>query len=171
MRLPWPALAGGVVVAALGAFGLIRGAMPQSLAASASGASSSSPIVIGGAFVRPPVPPSRNAAAYFTVYNTTGSPDRLLSVETGLGTDAVLHTVGTNGSMSVDPDGAVIPAHGSLTLSVGKGHVMIEGVTGTLKPGQHVDLELDFANAGSFDIAAPVVAYGSPAPTPSGAHS
>ncbi|HVU91031.1 MAG TPA: hypothetical protein VHC23_02285, partial [Jatrophihabitans sp.] len=83
MRLPWTAVAGGVAVAALGATGLIRGAMPQS--AATSGNAPSAPIVVTGAFVRPPVPPSTNAAAYFTIYNTTGKADELLSVESGAG--------------------------------------------------------------------------------------
>jgi len=165
VRLPWQALAAGVAVAALGASGLVRGAMPQSSAAGPS--ADAAPIVVSGAFVRPPLPPNKTAAAYFTVYNTTGQDDRLLSVETGAGADAVLHTSG----MTPRPEGVVVPAHGRLVLAVGKGHVMIEGVTGRLEPGQHVTLELDFANAGSIDVAAPVVAYGRPAPTPSGAPS
>jgi copper(I)-binding protein len=169
MRLPWPALAGGVVVAALGASGLIRGAVPQSVGSSTE--SSAGPIVVTGAFVRPPIPPSKNAAAYFTVYNTTGQADRLLSVASGAGLDAVLHTTNAQGQMTVQPDGVAIPAHGHLTLAVGKGHVMIEHVTGTLKPGQQVDLELDFATAGPIDVVAPVVDYGKPTPTPSGAPS
>jgi len=171
MRLPWPALAGGMVVTALGAAGLIRGAMPQPAAATGDDTGVSAPIVVTGAYVRAPVPPTKSAAAYFTVYNTTGTPDRLLSVETGAGATAVLHTVGANGSMTVSPNGAVIPAHGHLTLSTGHGHVMIEQLYGTLKSGQQVDLELDFAKAGSINIAAPVIAAGAPVPTPSGASS
>jgi copper(I)-binding protein len=164
MRLPWPALAGGVVVAAVGAAGLIRGAMPQPIAAG-DVTSAANPIVVTGAYVRAPVPPTQSAAAYFTVFNTTATPDRLLSVESGAGATAVLHTVGANGSMAVAPNGAIIPAHGHLTLSTGRGHVMIEQLYGTLKPGQHVDLELDFAEAGSIDITAPVIAAGAPVPS------
>jgi copper(I)-binding protein len=166
MRLPWPAVAGGVLVAAMGAAGLVRGSMTQ---AAEPGPSAAGPIVVTNAYVRPPVAPSTNAAAYFTVYNTTGSADRLISVETGAGTNAVLHLTRPDGSMVMAPQGAVVPAHGSLTLRTGEGHVMIEHVIGTLKPGQRVDLELDFENAGPIDIVAPVVALGSPAPT--GGHS
>lgn len=165
MRLPWPALTGGAIVAAVGAAGLIRGAMPQP-SATDSGGPAANPIVVTGAYVRAPVPPTQSAAAYFTVYNTTATPDRLLSVGSGAGATAVLHTVGANGSMTVAPNGAVIPAHGHLTLSTGRGHVMIEQLYGTLKPGQHVDLELDFAEAGSIDITAPVIAAGAPVPSP-----
>lgn len=99
----------------------------------------------------------------------------------------MLH-VGTNGQMSAAPDSVVIPAHGRLTLSTGQGHVMIEHLIGVLKPGQDVDIELDFQTAGPIDVVAPVIAVGAPAPTgspdpgssdhgqsnsptPSGAHS
>ncbi len=50
--------------------------------------------------------------------------------------------------MTAVPTGCVIPAHGSLVLSTGKGHVMISSLFGQLKPGQNVNLELTFANAG-----------------------
>jgi copper(I)-binding protein len=60
--------------------------------------------------------------------------------------------------MTVPADGVVIPAHGRLVLSVGQGHVMIENVFGTLKPGDNVNLSLTFENAGTIDVNAPVVA-------------
>ena len=175
MRLPWGAVAGAVVVAALGAVGLVRGAMPESSAAGPSAAPN--PIVVSGAYVRAPVPPTKVAAAYFTVRNTTGTPDRLTGVVTGAGASAVLHTVAPDGSMSAAANGALIPAHGSLVLSTGKGHVMIEQLFGRLVAGQHVNIELDFSNAGPIDVVAPVIAVGAPAPTgptapsSSGAHS
>jgi copper(I)-binding protein len=164
MRIPWPGVAAGVVAIAVGTAGLVRGSVPQSSGA-ASGPSSANPIVVTGAFVRPPLPPSKNAAVYFTVYNTTGKPDRLQAVTAAIGTDAVLHTAG----MTNDPNGVVIPAKGHLALSVGHGHVMIEGVTTRLAPGQQVNVELDFENAGPVDVSAPVVPLGQP--TPSGAPS
>ena len=55
------------LVAALGVAGLIRGAVAQSPASSGSPASDAGPIVVTNAYVRAPVPPSRTAAAYFTV--------------------------------------------------------------------------------------------------------
>ncbi len=73
----------------------------------------------------------------------------------------MLHTAG----MSTDSDGAVIPAHGKLVLSTGKGHVMIEQLFGTLKPGQNVNLALTFERAGEIEVSAPVIALGAPAPT------
>jgi copper(I)-binding protein len=172
VRLPWPAAASGVVVAALGVAGLVRGAVPQSVA-SGPAASAAGPIVVTNAYVRPPVPPNDTAAAYFTVYNTTARPDRLLSVQSGAGAVSVLHTIGPGGVMSVAANGVVVPAHGSLVLSTGKGHVMISQLFGRLRAGQSVDLELDFQDAGPIDVVARVIPVGAPAPgaVPSGAHS
>jgi copper(I)-binding protein len=160
MRIPWPAVLGGTLVAAVGAVGLIRGAVPVASA----GADSDSPsIVVTNAYVREPAPPTDAAAAYFTVYNTTAQDDTLRSVYSGAGATSVLHTI-VNGTMTAAGNGAVIPAHGSLVLSTGKGHVMIEKLIGRLVPGQSVNLELVFANAGPIDITAPVIALGAPAP-------
>lgn len=154
MRTPWAAVAGGVVIGALGVAGFVRGEMPVT---ASSGAAPTQPIVISQARVVPPLPPSRTAAAYFTVTNTTGKADRLLSVITGAGEESVLH-VYVKGVMTSPPDGVVVPAHGRLVLRTGQGHVMIENVFGTLKPGDNVNLSLTFQNAGTIDVDAPVVA-------------
>lgn len=160
MRIPWPAALGATLVAAVGAIGLIRGAVPL---ASAGGKTDSPPIVVTNAYVRAPAPPTDAAAAYFTAYNTTAQADTLRSVTSGAGATTVLHAT-VNGTMTVATQGVVIPAHGSLVLSTGKGHVMIEQLFGKLLPGQNVNLELNFANAGPIDISAPVIALGAPAP-------
>lgn len=165
MRLPWPAVVAGTLAAALGATGLIRAAVPQPAAGGSAAPSAAGPIVVTGAYVRAPVPPTPSAAAYFTVYNTTGRPDRLLSVQTGAGAVSVLHAANPDGSMTVSPDGVVVPAHGTLVLTTGKGHVMIEQLFGKLTAGQTVNMELDFQNAGPIDVVAPVIAVGAPAPT------
>jgi copper(I)-binding protein len=88
----------------------------------------------------------------------------------------VLHRVNADGSMSASPSGALVPAHGTLVLTTGKAHVMIEHLFGKLKAGQTVNIELNFVNAGSIDIVAPVIGIGQPPPNgdaavPSGAPS
>lgn len=163
MRMPWQAVVGGVAIAALGAAGLVRAAVPVTPRSAPAAAEPA--IVVFGAYVRAPAPPTDAAAAYFTVRNGSARADRLVSVQTGAGADAVLHTAG----MTVNRGGAVIPAHGELVLSTGKGHVMIEKLFGTLRPGQNVNLDLTFARAGVISVSAPVVALG--APVPPGGHS
>ena len=163
----WPAAVGGVLVAALGVTGLIRGAVAQT--PDSGPATSAAPILVTGAYVRAPVPPTRVAAAYFTVYNTTGSDIRLVSVITGAGATAVLHTVAADGSMHAAPSGTRIPAHGRLVLTTGRAHVMIEHLFGKLVAGQTVNVELEFDAVAPIDVVAPVVAVG--APVPVGGHS
>jgi periplasmic copper chaperone A len=159
MRMPWQAAVGGVAVAVLGAVGLVRGAVP--LPSAGGGTSAAEPIVVSNAYVRAPAPPTDAMAAYFTIFNTTGKPDRLVSVTSGAGEMTMVHTAG----MTDDPNGVVIPAHGKLVLSTGHGHVMIEKLFGTPKAGQTVNLDLNFAKAGVVSIAAKVIALGAPVPT------
>jgi copper(I)-binding protein len=163
VKLPLRPLAVGLAVAGLGAAGLVRAAIAQPSVARAE-ASGAGPIVVTNACVRQPVPPSHTAAAYFTVYNTTDRADRLLSVETGAGAAAVLHTTRHNGSMTGAAGGTLVGAHSRLVLAPGRGHAMIQHVYGTLSPGQHVNLELDFQAAGPIDVVARVISFLAPVP-------
>jgi copper(I)-binding protein len=144
-----------LVVTVAGIAALARGAVPQA-AASGGATSNSPPIVVSDAYVREPASPTV-AAAYFTIYNTTGSPDTLQSAESGAGRYSVLHTETTGGGMTVTAAGVIIPAHGSVTFKPTTGHLMIENLYGTLTPGQTVDLELDFMKAGPVIVEAPVI--------------
>jgi copper(I)-binding protein len=165
VRTPLPAVVAGVAALAVGGAGVVRGEMPQAAPAAPSASTSvAAPIVVGGAYVRQPVPGSRTAAAYFTVYNTTGKADRLVAVTSGVGATAVLHAY-VHGRMTAARDGVVIGPHRSLTLSTGKGHVMIQQLYGALRVGSSVDLELTFSRAGTIDVTAPVIGLTAVPPT------
>jgi periplasmic copper chaperone A len=156
-------------VAVVGLAGLIRGAVP--LAAAGGGGTvsvpSAAPIVVTNAYVREPASPDV-AAAYFTISNTTDTDDTLIGVDSGAGKTTALH----NGSMAEMTGGLRIPAHSSVTLSPGDGHVMIQDLLGPLKPGQTVNLQLTFAHNIPLIVQAPVISINAPAPgasPPSGA--
>jgi copper(I)-binding protein len=152
-----------VIVTLAGVVGLARGATPDSVAAG-GGTTGSPPIVVTDAYVRQPASPDV-AAAYFTVYNTTAVADTLVSAASGAGEESVLHTE-TNGSMTATPSGGVvIPAHGNVVFKPTTGHVMIEKLIGSLLPGQSVDIELTFANAGLVVFQAPVIGIYATPPT------
>jgi periplasmic copper chaperone A len=151
-----------VAVAVVGFAGLIRGAVPQAASGGLGGAATD-PIVVSGAYVREPASPDV-AAAYFTVYNTTGTDDTLTSVASGAGESASVMTEDASGGMRVSAAGLRIPAHSSVTLKPGTGHVMIERLVGTLRPGQYVNLELNFVNAGPVNVSAPVIAINAEPP-------
>ena len=158
------ALVVGALIAAVGVLGLVRGAVPSAPAGEmASGMAAASPITVEGAYVREPASPDV-AAAYFTVYNTTGQPDTLISVTTGAGEQATLH-LDKGGTMTTADGGITVPAHGSVTLKAGTGHVMIQKLFGPLRAGQTVNIELTFAINGTVLVTAPVI--GVLAPTPS----
>lgn len=161
MRIPLPAAVAGAAVAALGVAGLIRGAVPQS--AQPAGAPH---LTVTGAFVRAPAPPTKLAAAYFTVRNDGGAADQLLSVQTPAAGEAALHT-DIGGQMVGLATGATVPAHGALVLRAGGDHVMLGQLTGTLRAGQRIVLTLTFRQAGTIDVTAPVIAPGAAAPTAS----
>lgn len=160
MRLPLPAVVAGLAVAALGAAGLVRAAVPSG----SDGGTAAAPITVTGAFVRAPAPPNEEAAAYFTVHNNTGTADRLIAVVTGAAHESMLHE-DAGGRMVPLPAGARVPAHGTLVLTAGQDHVMLEHLVGTMRAGQSVQLTLTFQHAGTVDVTAPVIAPGAPAPT------
>jgi periplasmic copper chaperone A len=161
-RLSLPLIA-AVLLTLAGVAGLVRGSGPQAASSdSAAVAGPSGPIVVSGAYVREPAN-ELNAAAYFTIYNTTGTPDELTTVDSGAGAQTTLHSE-SSGVMQHSA-GLSIPAHGSVTLSPGKGHVMIEKLYGPLKPGQSVNFRLTFAKAGQLLLTVPVIAVTAPAPT------
>ena len=170
MRRPPVLVAVAGVVAVVGLAGLIRGAVPLAAAGGGGSASSSAgvPIVVTNAYVREPASPDV-AAAYFTISNTTGTDDTLISVDSGAGKETALH----NSSMAEMTGGLRLPAHSSVTLSPGNGHVMIENLLGPLQPGQTVNLQLTFAHNIPLIVEAPVIAINAPAPgastSPSGA--
>jgi copper(I)-binding protein len=163
MRVPMPAVAAGLAVAALGAAGLVRAAVPSGV----DGATSAAPITVTGAFVRAPAPPTKTAAAYFTVHNNTGTADRLLTVTTGAARESMLHN-DVNGRMTMLMSGVAVPAHGTLVLTAGQDHVMLEHLVGTMRAGQRVQLTLTFQHAGTIGVTAPVIAPGAAAPTGAG---
>ena len=161
MRLPWPAVVGGVLAAVIGAAGLVRGATPPSVSAG-SGPSAAPPIVVTNAWLRPPVPPTDSVAVYLTIYNTTSQPDTLESVVSGAGASTGLHYV-IDGQMTATTS-ITVPAKTNVVLGPSTGHVMIAGLYGRIRAGQTVNLELNFANAGPVDVAATVIGLLAPAP-------
>jgi copper(I)-binding protein len=164
-RLPL-SLVAAVLLTLVGLAGLLRGAVPQQAAGSPAphnSAVSGEPMVVSGAYVREPAN-GVSAAAYFTITNNTDTPDVLRTVESGAGAETSLHTE-QGGSMQANSGGLSIPAHGSVVLSPGKGHVMIERLYGPLKAGQSVNFELEFDKNGRLLVTAPVIGVTAPAPT------
>lgn len=159
MVRPVVTLSAAVLALLLGVAGLARGLSPQH---TVSPGDTGGGIVVGGAYVREPAN-ALNAAAYFTIFNTSGADDQLMSISSGAGADTGMHTE-DNGTM-VAVANLTVPAHSRVVFEPGKYHVMIDRLYGPLKPGSTVNFELQFRHAGQVLVTAPVVAIGSPAPT------
>ncbi|MFV0532863.1 MAG: copper chaperone PCu(A)C [Cumulibacter sp.] len=129
-------------------------------------------IAVYGAYVREPA--TNTAAAYFAMTNVGDSTDTLVAVSSPVSTSAMLHDVGKDelngtggmdsGSMTPTPEVELEPGE-TVTLAPTAGHMMLEGVSGTLEPGSTVNLHLVFENAGTITVKAHVIALTDPAPT------
>jgi copper(I)-binding protein len=178
MRAFRPVYPIAAVVLVLGAIGLVRGTVAPGAPAGTPAATAPSGIVVGditvrGAYVREPASPDV-VAAYLSITNSGSVPDTLLSIATGAAKKAELHDLpGVRASGAAGQAGGehqasgplVIAPGATITLSPGKGHIMLENPTGTLKPGDRVSLVLTFDVAGQVLVEAPVIAISAPAPT------
>ena len=115
---------------------------------------------IDKAWVRESPPGSVNGAAYFLV-NGSEADDRLIgvTVSADIADRAELHTHKHEaGMMKMEKVDAIdIPAGGQATLKPHGDHVMLIGLKRLLKEGETIVLELQFGQAGTISIDAPVL--------------
>lgn len=167
------AAVGAALVAALALTGCGSPPMSMSSAPAASDAvvnAQAGDITIRGAWARPTVAggghdhgsdaaaTGMNSAAYMVIENKGAAPDRLVDVASDSAKMVQLHqTSMKDGIMKMEhlPDGAEIPAGGSLVLKPASYHVMLLDAQ-KLAPGASIKVTLKFENAGSVTIDVPV---------------
>jgi periplasmic copper chaperone A len=130
-------------------------------------------IAVYGAYVREPA--TDTAAAYFSMTNVGDAKDTLIAVASPVAASASMHDIGKDapsgdqgmdsGSMVPTPTVQLQPGD-TVTLKPAGGHLMLEGVSGSLQPGSRINLQLVFEHAGTITIKAPVIALTAPAPSP-----
>lgn len=130
-------------------------------------------VAVYGAYVREPA--TDTAAAYFSMTNVGDAADTLVAVSSPVSASASMHDVGKkapdggegmdSGSMVPTPTVELAPGD-TITLEPAGGHMMLEGVSGSLAPGSTVNLQLVFEKAGTITVKAPVIALTAPAPAP-----
>lgn len=102
-------------------------------------------------------------AAFGTLLNHSDTELTVVGVETDAATEVELHeTVQDASGISVmreNPDGFVIPAHGTFLLEPGGNHFMLMGVTAPLVPGAEVSLRIRLADGGTIEVVATVKDY------------
>jgi copper(I)-binding protein len=169
-RLPAGLVAAALAVL-LGVGGLVAGARAPAPGTAGDAAAPAGPgvavgaLTVSNAYIRQPASPDV-AAAYLTVRNDGGDADRLSSAYCGAATTTTVH--GEQGAMQAGgtaPETPVsIAANSVVTLSPGKGHIMLDKLTGTLRAGDTVSLLLRFDKAGQVLVEVPVIGIGAPAP-------
>lgn len=127
-------------------------------------------VVIDHPWSRATAPGAANAAAYFTLTNTGGAPDRLLSASTPAAGKAELHThLMDNGVMRMRPVEAIDVAPGTpATLAPGGLHVMLLGLAKPLEKGQSFPLTLVFEKGGSVTVEVSIQGAGDAQPAHGG---
>lgn len=100
-----------------------------------------------------------SSAAYFVIRNTGPSDDVLTGVQTDIAQKAELHeSVMTGTMMQMKALGEVtIPAGQSVAFKPGGKHVMLMGLKGPLKKGDHFSLTLNFRNAGAKTVSVEIL--------------
>lgn len=108
-------------------------------------------------WVRQNPPGASVTAAYMVIENPTAATAELLSVSCGCSASASIHlTEMREGSMVMKEVASVaVPAGGSVALSPGGHHVMLEGLSGDI--GESVVLELRFRSGARISVKAPVL--------------
>jgi copper(I)-binding protein len=99
------------------------------------------------------------AAGYVRLENSGSADDRLVRVSSPTVPGVTMHTTRTEDGMSTmeSADSLDVPAGGSLVLTPGRSHLMLEGATTPLAAGSTVRLHLEFAHAPAIDVDAAVV--------------
>ena len=107
-------------------------------------------INVADAWARATAPGSKIAAGYMTIRNLSGSPDRLVSVESPVAARVQTHVTVKEGEVfrMREVKGYDVPANGSFELKPGGAHLMLIDVRRPLKEGEKVPLTLRFQRAG-----------------------
>jgi periplasmic copper chaperone A len=117
-------------------------------------------ITVTEAWARPTIGEGRTTAAYMTLTNTGEIDDVLKAVTSPNAARVELHEtkMTDEGVMQMRPleNGLPIPAGGTVVLKPAGMHVMVMGLKDGLAEGAELPLTLEFANAGSVEIAVPV---------------
>jgi copper(I)-binding protein len=111
-------------------------------------------------YARVSSPNAASGAIFLTIVNHATTDERLLSVASDVAQKVQLHThnMTADGVMQMIhvEEGFVIPGSGTHALDRGGDHIMLLGLTRSLKPGDIITLTLTFEKEGEVTIEVPV---------------
>lgn len=96
-------------------------------------------------------------AAGYLVLEGGDVPDRLVGASSPSAAAVRLHRTEASGAM-VATESVAVPPGGEVAFLPGGDHLMFEGLSEPLTPGRTVAIDLEFAEAGTLRVDAPVVA-------------
>jgi len=127
----------------------------------AAPAASAASIDVKNPWIRATPPGALTAAGYATITNRQITSDRLTGGHTSAAASVEVHSMSMSGGvmrMRPIPGGLAIAASATVTLGPNGDHLMLIGLKGPLKAGQHVRLTLQFRRAGAVTVDFPVLA-------------
>lgn len=102
-----------------------------------------------------PAASAQSAAGYMAISNEGAAADRLIGVESAAAQKSMLHTTETSAdgvARMVHLEALEIPAGDTVVLEPGGMHVMLMGLTQTMKEGDMVPATLIFEHAGRVEV-------------------
>lgn len=126
---------------------------------------------IVGAWARASAGPAQNGAAFMTITNAGGEPDKLLAAAAAIAATTELHThLQDGGVMRMRQVPAIeLPAGQTVAMQPGGYHVMFMGLNSPLKQGTSFPLTLTFEKAGEVAVEVAVGEVGAMGPMDMGA--
>ncbi len=109
-------------------------------------------IIVSGEWARPILVAGRPGGAYLKIQNNGSDNDTLLSATSPISPRVELHEhTMADGVMKMrQVMGIEVPAGGMVELKPGGYHIMLFDTDNTYGPGDKIDLELNFKNAGKI---------------------
>jgi len=115
-------------------------------------------IIVEDAWVRLPPPVADTAAAYMTIKNSGDKDVEITGIKTDIAENPEFHSMDMNGEMMQmkKMEQVIVPAHGGISFSPNGNHLMLIGLTRTLKAGDHIMITLQTADGESITVHAEV---------------
>jgi len=101
-------------------------------------------IIVEDAWVRLPPPVADTAAGYMTIKNSGDHDVELTGIKTAICKNPEFHAMEMHGEMMhmMKMEKVIVPAHGGISFTPSGNHIMLVGLTGQLKAGEHIMMTL-----------------------------
>ena len=119
-------------------------------------------VVVEQAWARVTPGGSKTGAIYLTIHNKSANDDLLLAVDSSAAKTTAVHEsriVDGVATMEPLPVGLPMPSHGEVVMRPGATHIMLTGLSDTLKVGEMLPVTMVFQEAGSLDFEVPILPF------------